>query len=230
VTPSDPELLEDVTLFQGFTPKQLSRVQEYLQYKTFPTGVNIFTAEQPGEVVYVILAGTVKIYMVKPDGSTVILAILGPGDVVGEMSLIDSVGRSASALTLEETTMIWMDRVAFQYCQKTIPEININLVRILSQRVRLANEQIQALATLDVYGRIARQLLAFGERYGRLANHGDVMIPVRLTQGDLADLVGASRKRVNQVIVNFKRRGTISVDSDGRITLLDRNALTKLCL
>jgi CRP/FNR family cyclic AMP-dependent transcriptional regulator len=191
--------------------------------------VNIITAEQPGEVVYFILKGTVKIYMVKADGTTVILAILGPGDVVGEMSLIDSVGRSANVLTLEDSSLIWMDRITFQHSLETIPKINYNLVRILSQRVRLANEQIQALASLDVYGRVARQFLAFAERYGKPTKEGDVIIPIRLTQTDLAELVGASRKRVNQVIVSFKRDGTIRVDSDGRFIVKDHEALARLC-
>jgi CRP/FNR family cyclic AMP-dependent transcriptional regulator len=226
---TDPDLLADVVLFDGLSQRQWSRVRENLHYKTFPAGVNIITAEQPGEVVYFILKGTVKIYMVKADGTTVILAILGPGDVVGEMSLIDSVGRSANVLTLEDSSLIWMDRITFQHSLDTIPKINYNLVRILSQRVRLANEQIQALASLDVYGRVARQFLAFAERYGKPTKEGDVIIPIRLTQTDLAELVGASRKRVNQVIVSFKRDGTIRVDSDGRIIVQDHEALARLC-
>jgi CRP/FNR family cyclic AMP-dependent transcriptional regulator len=204
-------------------------LRENLHTRTFPAGTNIITAEQPGEVVYIILDGTVKIYMVKADGTTVILAILGPGDVVGEMSLIDSVGRSANVLTLEDSNLIWMDRITFQHCLETIPKVNYNLVRILSQRVRLANEQIQALASLDVYGRVARQFLAFAERYGKPLEDDAVIIPIHLTQTDLAELVGASRKRVNQVIVSLKRAETISVDSDGRIIIHNHDVLTRLC-
>jgi CRP/FNR family cyclic AMP-dependent transcriptional regulator len=226
---SDSDLLAGVALFDGLTPKQWSWLRDNMQTKTFPAGTNIITAEQPGEVVYFILDGTVKIYMVKSDGTTVILAILGPGDVVGEMSLIDSAGRSANVLTLEDSNLIWMDRIAFQRCLETIPKITYNLVRILSQRVRLANEQIQALASLDVYGRVARQFLAFAERYGKPVGGGAVIIPIRLTQTDLAELVGASRKRVNQVIVSFKRTKTISVDSDGRIIVHNHDALARLC-
>lgn len=225
---TDPDLLTDIILFQGLTLKEWTRLKGYLQYKTFPAGTNIITAEQPGEVVYVIRKGTVKIFMDQADGSTVILAILGPGDVVGEMSMVDSAGRSANVLTLEDSTLIWMDRIAFQYCLETIPKINYNLVRILSKRVRLANEQIQALASLDVYGRVARQFLAFAERYGKDTEEG-VLIPIRLTQSDLAHLVGASRKRVNQVMVSFKRNKTILVDSDGRIIVCDRLALANMC-
>jgi len=105
---------------------------------------------------------------------------------------------------------------------------------VLSGRVRLANEQIQTLATLNVYGRVARQLLALAEKYGaekygEPCGNSGATIPVRLTQSDIADLVGASRKRVNQVMVSFKNSGYISVDAAGQITVQDRAALTRFC-
>jgi CRP/FNR family cyclic AMP-dependent transcriptional regulator len=225
----DPIEISELSLFHGLTQEQLAHVGRRLYRHTFPAGANIMTAEQPGEVVYMILSGTVKIHIEQADGTDVILSILGPGDIVGEMSLIDSVGRSASVVTLEESQLLWMGGDAFQECLRTIPIISQNLVRILSGRVRLANELIQALATLDVNGRVARQLLAFAEKYGQNTSGLDVFIPIRLTQSDIADLVGASRKRVNQVMVTFKSQGTISVDEKGRITVYDREALARLC-
>ena len=225
----ETNILANVTLFQGLTAKQWNRLNESLYGRIFPAGTNIITAEQPGEVVYVILRGAVKIYQDQADGRRVILALLGPGDIVGEMSLIDSAGRSANVITIEETHLLWMERRAFQNCLETIPEMNANLVRILSRRVRLANEQIQALASLDVYGRVARQFLAFAEKYGETSAEGEILIPIHLTQSDLAELVGASRKRVNQVMVSFKRQELISVDAEGYISVLDRKGLAKLC-
>ncbi|RPI24211.1 MAG: Crp/Fnr family transcriptional regulator, partial [Chloroflexota bacterium] len=132
-------------------------------------------------------------------------------------------------VTLEETAVVWMDRATFQESLQAIPPMTLNLVRILSARVRLSNELIQALATLDVYGRVARQLLAFAERYGETCANGSTSIPIRLTQGDIADLVGASRKRVNQVMVAFKQQNYIAVNNNGRITVIDRLALAKFC-
>lgn len=96
----------------------------------------------------------------------VILSILGTGDLLGEMSLIDSVGRSASAVTLENSLLLWMDKVTFNYILDNFTPVARNLVKILSARVRLSDQLIQALATLDVNGRVARQLLAFAERAG----------------------------------------------------------------
>jgi CRP/FNR family transcriptional regulator, cyclic AMP receptor protein len=223
----DWQLLNEVDLFQGLTEEQVAWVSERVYRKTFPAGFNIITAQQPGEVVYIILNGTVKIHVEQADGTDVIIALLGAGDTVGEMSLLDSAGRCASVVTLEESALIWINRHTFQECLQRIPVISNNLVRILSDRLRLANEQIQALATLDVYGRVARQLLAFAEKYGKRQGEGDVLIPIRLTQSDIADLVGASRKRVNQVFVTYKERHYISVDHNSYITVHDRSALAR---
>lgn len=221
--------LTGLTLFQGLSARELSWVAERLRCRTFAAGTNIITVEQPGDVIFFIVSGTVKVHIEQASGNDVVLAILGRGDTVGEMSLLDSAGRSASVVTLEETTLLWMDRQTFQASLQEIPALAFNLVRVLSGRVRLANEQIQTLATLDVYGRVARQLLAFAEKYGETSPGGYVTIPIRLTQGDIADLVGASRKRVNQVIVSFKSLGLISADRMGRIMVLDRNGLARYC-
>jgi CRP/FNR family transcriptional regulator, cyclic AMP receptor protein len=224
-----PEMVGALALFRDLNAKQLAWVSERMRCKTFPAGANLITADQPGEAVYFILNGTIKIHIEQLDGRDVILAILGRGDTVGEMSLIDSAGHSASAVTLEETELMWIDRSTFQECLQNIPPFAISLVRILSARVRLANELIQALATLDVYGRVARQLLAFADKYGEASAAGEVYIPIQLTQGDIADLVGASRKRVNQVMVSFKQLGLISTGADGHITVHQRAKLARYC-
>jgi CRP/FNR family transcriptional regulator, cyclic AMP receptor protein len=226
----DPCLVSDIDLFRGLAPAQQIRIAERLYCRSYPAGANIITAEQPGEVIYMIRSGTLKIHIEQADGTDVILAILGPGDIVGEMSLIDSVGRSASVVTLEESQLLWMGGEAFQELLRGIPQIAQNLIRILSARVRLANELIQALATLDVNGRVARQMLAFADKYGQSGSNGDILIPIRLTQGDIADLVGASRKRVNQVMVLFKQQGYLSVDDKSRITVHQRAALARMAL
>jgi CRP/FNR family cyclic AMP-dependent transcriptional regulator len=222
-------LLDDIPLFQGLSTAQLSWLAQRTHRRLFPTGSIIMTAEQPGEAFYVILYGTVKIHIEQPDGRDVILSILGSGDTLGEMSLIDSVGRSASAVTLDDTFMLWMDRHTFQQMLDEFLPVARNLVRILTARVRLSDQLIQSLSALDVNGRVARQLLAFAEKHGHANEKGEVHIPITLTQGDIADLVGASRKRVNQVMVSFKAQDLLVVESDGHITLLDPDGLARLC-
>jgi CRP/FNR family transcriptional regulator, cyclic AMP receptor protein len=226
---ADSTALDEIALFHDLTADQLAWICGLLHRRTFPAGTNLITADQPGEVVYIILSGTVKINVTQQDGTDVIIAILGAGDTVGEMSLLDSAGRSANVVTQEESTLLWMDRSAFQECLKVVPLITYNLVRVMSGRLRLANEQIQSLATLDVSGRVARQLLAFAQQYGRTAADGSIFVPIRLTQSDLAGLVGASRERVNQAIVDFKQRKYIKVDQNYRVTIYNVPALARRC-
>ncbi len=220
-------LLADIKLFAGLAPAQLDWLAKHAHRRAFPAESNVFMIEQPGEAVYIILQGTVKVH-VEQAGRDVILSILGSGDVLGEMSLIDSVGRSASAVTLEDSLMLWMDRSTFNYILDEFHAVARNLVQILSARVRLSDQMIQSLATLDVNGRVARQLLAFAERYGREMKDG-VQVRLVLTQGDIADLVGASRKRVNQAMVLFKEQGLVATDAQGRIFIQDREKLANYC-
>lgn len=220
-------LLADIDLFAGLTPAQLDWVAQRAHRRVFEAGRNIMIIDQPGEAVYIILHGTVKIQIEQAERD-VILSILGAGDLLGEMSLIDSVGRSASAVTLEDSLLLWMDKATFNYMLDNFAPFARNLVRILTARVRLSDQLIQALATLDVNGRVARQLLAFAEKYGHEKN-GAIQIRIALKQGDIADLVGASRKRVNQTMVMFKEQGLIDTDTEGRIAIKDSLELTRFC-
>jgi CRP/FNR family cyclic AMP-dependent transcriptional regulator len=225
----DPRTLGEFPLFRDLTLEQLARLNDLLRRRTFPSGTNLASAEEPGEVVYLILDGTVKIYVTQADGNDVIIAFGGPGDIEGEMSVLEKVaaGRSANIVTQEQTTVLWLDRIHFQECLRTMPAITYNLVRILSDRLRLANERIQALCALDVYGRVARQILSFAGQYGQRGPGDVITIPIRLTQSDIASLVGATRERVNQVMSSFKQRGYISVDRNYRITIHNADALER---
>jgi CRP/FNR family cyclic AMP-dependent transcriptional regulator len=221
--------LAETALFEGLTNDELETVRQHMRRKTFPSGTNIVTAEQPGDVLFVILSGTVKVQVEQLDGSEVILAVLGAGQSIGEMSMTDKLVRSASVITLEESTLAWMDRTTFAGYQQLMPRLLLNVAVILSNRLRVANAQIQALATQDVYGRVARQILSLADAYGKDNEKGGRVIPLRLTQGDFASLVGASRVRVNQALVLFKDQRYISVDAGHRITVHNPDALAARC-
>jgi len=220
--------LDKIPLFAGLTPKQIDWLRENMYVRAFPAGVDIITAGASGEVIYILLSGTVKVYVPQPDGSDVIVNILGPGDTVGEMSLVDQPIRSASVITLEDTAVMWMNSQYFREALQTMPVLAHNLLKILSARLRMSTAQIESLASLDVEGRVARQVLAFARRYGRPGPQGEVHIPIRLTQGEIAELVGASRKRVNQAMVALRQHGCLNVDASFHITVLDMAQLTRL--
>jgi CRP/FNR family cyclic AMP-dependent transcriptional regulator len=221
---ADPGALSKVFLFEGIAEAELAELNSLLHRKVFPAGTSVISVADRAERAFVLLEGTVKIYVDQLDGSEVILAFLGPGDIFGEMSLVGSSGRSANVVTVEECVCLAIDRATFDRCLKTMSTLSYNLVRLLNRRLRLANEQIQALSSLDVKGRVARQILAFAQQYGT-PGPGGVEVPMRLTQSDLAALTGASRERVNQVIVEFKEAGLIEVGPGPRITVRDVRGL-----
>jgi CRP/FNR family cyclic AMP-dependent transcriptional regulator len=222
---ADPADLGKLELFRGLSAAELARVNALLGRTTFPTGAMIMTATQPGELAYVILDGTLKVSTLEAGGRELTLALLGPGEIVGELALADRSGRSADVTALEPATLVWIDRGSFEALRRDIPAITENLLRLLARRLRLANAQLQAMATLDVHGRVARQLLALADALGEVLPDGGVRIPLRITQSDLAALVGATRVRVNEVLVGFTRRKLIAVDAKHRITVRDRDEL-----
>jgi CRP/FNR family cyclic AMP-dependent transcriptional regulator len=222
-------MLSHIPIFDGLSDKDLARLAGLLHARTYPAGASVITMEQPGEAAYVILSGTVKIRIEQYDGTELLLGIMRAGEIVGEMSLIDDLGRSASVVTMEESSIAAMPRSVFWECLRSMPEMTYNLVGILSRRIRLANAQVQSLADQDVTGRVARQLLAVAEEFGEKDPAGGVRIPIRLTQSDIAALVSASRVRVNQVLVANRRLGLLSVDEHHRITIRDRAGLAAQC-
>lgn len=219
--------MQRIAIFQGLSPRDLATLAAEMRAATYPAQTALITAGEPGDRVYVVLSGTVKVFTDTADGSEVILALLGPGEVVGEMSLVDNLARSASVTTLETSVLASIDRERFWRLLHGMPQMMSNMVTMLSRRLRLANLRIEANAALDVEGRIALHLLALAETRGQANPQGATRIPIRLSQNDLAALAGASRVRVNQIIVDYKRRGYIAIDRDLRISLLNPEALRR---
>jgi CRP/FNR family cyclic AMP-dependent transcriptional regulator len=223
------QLLRDFELFRHMEREEVAALGRSLQRRTVPTGTLLMSIEQAGAALYIILEGSVKVFLNREDGSEVIVALLGAGQTLGEMGVFLEGLRSANALTMERTTVLAMSGPEFQACLEAMPRLSINLNRLLSQRLRLANQQILSLSSLDVAGRVARELLAFAEQFGKGEERGRVRIPLRLTQSDIASIIGTSRERVNQVMVRWKRRGYLSVDRSHHITVHDREALARRC-
>jgi CRP/FNR family cyclic AMP-dependent transcriptional regulator len=223
---NDPTFLRRIALFHDLDLGDLAILNRLMRRQELPAGVRLMALDTQGDSAYVIRHGAVKVHVELEDGRDVIVAILGPGEIVGEMSIVDRETRSGSVATLEDSVLFWIDREELQSCLRTMPKLALNLTEILSRRLRIANERIKALATLDVHGRIAHHLLVLAQEYGEAVDTG-TRIPIRLTQGDLASLVGASRVRANQALVLLKRKGAISTDQYHHITVHNEDVLAR---
>ena len=205
------EILSRAGIFQGVEPSTVSALTKQLRPVGFPLGHTVFAQGEPGDRLYIIISGKVKIGRCSPDGQENLLTILGPSDMFGEMSLFDPGPRTASATTITEVRAVSMDRDALRAWIADRPEIAEQLLRVLARRLRRTNNNLADLIFTDVPGRVAKQLLALAQRFGTQED-GSMRVTHDLTQEEIAQLVGASRETVNKALAEFAQRGWIRLD------------------
>ncbi|MDT5309314.1 MAG: family transcriptional regulator, cyclic receptor protein [Mycobacterium sp.] len=227
----DPTQLRQVALFRDMGLQELAILNGLMRRQVFPAGMGLVVTEQLEDTAYVIWRGVVKVVVEQADGTEVILAILGPGELISTLTIGECSGDARSIVSLDDTTLFWIDLGGFERCLKTMPALSRNLSTVLARRVRLANERIEALAGLDVRGRIVRHLLLLAREYGQPTQQepkGGVRIPLRLTQVDLASMVGASRNAVNHTLGELRRRQIVQTNGDHSLLIHDLPELEKL--
>lgn len=168
----------------------------------------VFVQGEYGTRCYVILSGSVKISAYAPDGREAVLAVLGPGDVFGELSLFDEAPRSADATAIDEAVLLSLDDRALTEAVRDHPELAMSLLQVLSRRLRFANERLQDAAFFDVTGRVARRLADLSIQHGIGGDNG-VVVDVPLSQEALAKMIGATRESVNKALAGLTRRGLV---------------------
>jgi CRP/FNR family transcriptional regulator, cyclic AMP receptor protein len=223
-------MLASLDLFRDLSRAAVERLAPSVSTRVFDPNAHLMAVDQGSDAVYSILSGTVKVHVDEADGSEVLLAILGPGELLGEVSLLDGRKPSATVTALDRTECLSMDFMVFREAIREVPLLAFNFARILAARLRLTNAQIQSLATLNVENRVARQVMAFAERYGEPQTGGAIHIPIRLTQSDLSHIIGASREQTNRVLVSYRTRGFLSIDTNLRITILKPELLSRLAM
>ncbi len=212
------ETLSKVPLFAYLTEQEVARIAEVTRAKTYPQNSIIVFENDPGDAMYVVDRGQVKVVLTGEDGREVILSVLGDGDFFGEMALIDDLPRSAHVIAMENSKLIVLYRDDFRRCLEETPRIALGLLQALSRRLRRADDKIGGLVLLDVPGRIARLLV-------ELANEGDgTTISRRITHQTMAQMVGSSRETVSRTIRGLVDRGLIRV-SRKTIEICDRSGL-----
>ncbi len=201
-------MLRTVPLFQDLPETDLAVMNELAIEKTVAKGTVVLTEGAVGDSLYTIISGRVKVFIGDEDGREIILKMLGPGDFFGEMSMIDSRPRSASVSALENCTFRVLSHAAFEECLRRAPRIATMVMQSLAKRLRDADRKISTLALMDVYGRVASTLLELA-----INSNGKKIIGDKLSQQDLANMVGASREMVNRILKDLTERGYISIES-----------------
>jgi CRP-like cAMP-binding protein len=217
--------LASVPLFSTLNEDQLDFIAAKLKRQKYNEREIIVKRHDPGDALFILISGKVKVTYKEDEGETII-AVLQAGDFFGDLSLLDGVGRSADVVALELTEALILSADDFTRSLTAMPEIAVALLKELAGRLRRSTGWIRSLSSQDVYGRIAEQLLYLADTHGEEVDNGK-RINLRLTQHDIAGLVGASRESVNKAMGFYKAKGYISIDTSFHITIRDRVALEK---
>ena len=220
------DVLRSAPLFAGLPDPAWEALAPRLTTRVFDRGEALFREGDAGDELHVVVDGKVKITRASSDGRENAIAILGPGDLLGELAIFDSQERAATATAVNDTTLATLARPDFMAWLSEHPAVSLELLRALAVRLRQTNEAMADLVFTDVPGRIAKTLLGLGERFGSPAGDGGVRVAHDLTQEELAQLVGASRETVNKALSDFAARGWIRLDGRA-VVLLDMDRLTR---
>lgn len=217
------ELFRQVPLFAGLEDEDLESLIGVANRRKYPKDGVVFFENDAGDALFMIISGRVKVTILSDDGREIILAMLSEDDFFGEMSLLDNEPRSATAIALQETEMVVLHQRDFLTIVEKRPRVLINLLSVLSSRLRKANQQIGNLALHDVYGRVARFLLEMASEDGERQADGRISFR-RPTHQEIANMIGATRETVSRMISDLHRQGYIEISGKNVII---QDVLTK---
>jgi CRP/FNR family transcriptional regulator, cyclic AMP receptor protein len=212
------DVLADVPLFAGLSEDERGALRARMRRRRYPRGEVIFLRGDAGSHLYIVESGTVKIALSSAEGKEMILALLGRGDIFGEMTLLDDAPRSADAVALEPCEVLLLEREDFIHFLAERPRASLRLMAALSRRLRATDELVQDAAFFDIPARLASVLLRLADTLGRPGRQGTA-ISRRLTQGELAGMIGATRESVNKWLRFYERQGLITTER-GYITVV----------
>jgi CRP-like cAMP-binding protein len=218
-----PNLIAETPLLAPLPPEDRETLATSFVRRSYPRAETIFRTGDPGTHLYLIESGRVKITTASPEGREALVAIIGRGEIFGELSLFDAGVRTADARTMEATVLHALSHDLFRRYVQNHPKVAWEMFRILAGRLRAADEAIQDVVFFDVPGRVARRLLDLANRHGSSDGSG-MRIDVPITQEEIAQMVGASRESVNKALASFIERGWVALE-DRMYTVRDPDAL-----
>jgi CRP-like cAMP-binding protein len=215
--PHEEEVVRRAPLFTALDEAAAVSLRASMDTVKIAKGSILFKEGDDGEHLYVIIDGKLKLGTSSGDGRENLLSILGPGEMFGELSLFDPGPRTSTATAVTDAKLLSLGHEKVIPWLKQNPEVSLQLLTRLSQRLRRTNEAVGDLVFSDVPGRVAKALIDLGDRFGKTTPEG-LLVNHDLTQEELAQLVGASRETVNKALADFAGRGWLKLD--GRSVLI----------
>ena len=212
--------LQNTALFGNIPAVELTAMAADFRPRWFEQGQQIFSEGDPGDSLFLVHSGQVRIFVNSVDGTETSVILVGrPGQTFGELALIDDLPRSASAIAICRTRVLVMARDHFRRHMTHSPQLALNFLTVLSRRLRYSTRQVNSLAALNIPRRLARKLVELGQEWGEQGDAG-VRIVAPLNQSDLASMIGATRESTNKVLRHFRREGFTRLEN-GQIVILN---------
>jgi CRP/FNR family transcriptional regulator, cyclic AMP receptor protein len=226
-TASMSDALAAVPLFAGLDADGMASLTRGMRIRRFRRGETIFHLGDPGDALFIVMGGSIKITLPADSGDEAILATLRPGDFFGELALLDGAPRSATAVAIEATETYILPRERFRELISSEPIMREALLATLAAEVRRLTHHVEELHFLDITGRLASRLTRLASESGatKLAD-GSIRLAGPLTQGDLAAMIGCTRQSVNKLLGMFSDDKLIRLERD-RIVVLDLDGLAR---
>lgn len=203
--------MRGIQFFHGITEDEIQKIFDKSNERKYSRGTIIFREGEETDGVYLVTEGLIKAYKMSLDGREKTLAIFTRGDILGEMTLFDNSLRSATVEALQASSVMVIPRHDFERLLKEIPALAMNVIRVLADRLRQADEEIKNLLFLNARSRVSLYLLQLAEQHIQEQKNG-TPIPFRLTHAEMANLVGVSRETVTRVISELQDEGLIRIE------------------
>jgi CRP/FNR family transcriptional regulator, cyclic AMP receptor protein len=209
--------------FFDLDPEALDQLCRYAKHATLKRGATLFSKGDPGNSLYAVITGTVKMSISSPDGRSAILNIIGPGEIFGDIALLDGRARSADAIANSNCEVFIIDRREFIPFVKSQPTLAMKFIELLCTRLRQTSDQVEQIILQNLPGRLAGALIRLSEKHKPAA--GDRTIAI--TQQEISEMVGMTRESVNKQLRAWSTRGWVRLEH-GAIVLLNPEALREL--
>jgi CRP-like cAMP-binding protein len=204
-------VLSRVGFLSGIDPGVIFALANQLRQVAVSRGEIVYSQDEPADGLHIILVGKVKICCHSVDGREQLLALRGPGDILGAVSVLDRGPRTATAMAVTDVCTAVVDNDTLQLWMAEHPQIAQQLLRFMAGRLRLANSHLLDIVFDDVPGRVAKELLHLAQRFGTQSGES-WQVTHDLTQTEIAQLIGATRESVNKALCDFVQRGWITTD------------------
>lgn len=204
------QLLDQSFSLEGLPEELAKGLWAIARTVSLKPGRVLFQAGDPGNGFYSVLEGSLKVILTSGEGSEQLLAVLGPGSIVGELSIFDGRTRSATVCALKQTRLAFIEKSAFQRFADDNPAVYRHMLEIVGKRLRHSNDTLAARSFLPLPGRVAQALLQLADSYGKEVGRDRTLVHYKISQADLANMAGGARENVSRILNEWKRAGTVS--------------------